>query len=208
MNFFDVVCSRRSIRKFQDVPVPQEDIEKMLRAAMSAPSACGCQNWHLVVLQSREAIQGLANAVEKGVKRVMHELELEDETFLSNRIKQETFFVHAPVVFAVYMEPMIYHDRRITEKLVEYGMDAEERSRFFGQPDLLTIGAAIENLLLCAHDLGYGGCWMNDPVIAAQEIDEYLGQSAPRRLISIVPVGVPAYTPREKTLRNDTVEYR
>lgn len=208
MNFYDVVRSRRSIRKFQDAPIPKEDLDKILLAAMSAPSACGCQNWHFVVLHSREAIQGLHDAVEKGVRRVMNALEFTEEAFLQNRIKQETFFTKAPVVIAVYMEPMTYHDHRITERLSEFGMDAQEQSRFFGQPDLLTIGAAIENLLLCAHDLGYGGCWMNDPVIAAQEIDEYLGQCAPRKLVSLVPIGVPAYAPREKKLRENTVEYR
>lgn len=208
MTFYELAKGRRSIRKYLPTPIPQADIETMLQAAQHAPSACGCQNWHFVVLCSKESIQGLAKAVEMGVRRVMTALELNDEVFLNNRIKQETFFVNAPVVFAVYMEPMTYHDSRIVDKLTEFGMDAQEQSRFFGQPDLLTIGAVIENLLLCAHALGYGGCWMNDPVIAAQEIDEYLGQAAPRQLVSIIPVGIPAYTPRTKVLREDVVEYR
>jgi nitroreductase len=38
MNVLRAILTRRSIRKFQDQPVPDNLIEKLLRAAMSAPS--------------------------------------------------------------------------------------------------------------------------------------------------------------------------
>lgn len=208
MCFYDLALRRRSIRKYADQPIPQEDIDTMLRAAVSAPSACNSQNWHFVVLKTPASIERLALAVESGVARVMHELNLDDEPYLSNRIRHATFFRKAPVVFVVYMEPMTYYEPRVTEALTARGLNYDERAQFLAQPDLLTIGAAIENLLLCAQDLGYGGCWMNDPVMAADEINACLGQKPPRKLVSIVPIGVPAYTPREKTLRQDFAEYQ
>ena len=50
---------------------------------------------------------------------------------------------------------------------------------------------------------------MNAPALAAPEIDEYLGKAGEGlRLMSLVPIGRPAYTPREKPLRPDAVEIR
>lgn len=79
------------------------------------------------------------------------------------------------------------------------GLSYEAEMERLARPDILGLGAAIENLLLCAQDLGYGGCWMNAPALAAPEIDEYLGKAGEGlRLMSLVPIGRPAYTPREK----------
>lgn len=48
------IFSRRSIRKFTDEPVSGEHLEKLLRAAMNAPSACNEQPWEFVVIKDRE----------------------------------------------------------------------------------------------------------------------------------------------------------
>jgi nitroreductase len=38
MEVLEAILTRRSIRQFQDRPVPEDLIEKLLRAAMSAPN--------------------------------------------------------------------------------------------------------------------------------------------------------------------------
>lgn len=48
------IFSRRSIRKFTDQPISAEHLEKLLRAAMNAPSACNEQPWEFVVIKRRE----------------------------------------------------------------------------------------------------------------------------------------------------------
>ena len=48
------IFSRRSIRKFTGEPVHAEQLEKLLRAAMNAPSACNEQPWEFVVIRDRE----------------------------------------------------------------------------------------------------------------------------------------------------------
>ena len=50
----DPVLSRRSIRKYTDEPVDDATVERLLRAAMAAPSAGNQQPWHFVVLRDRE----------------------------------------------------------------------------------------------------------------------------------------------------------
>ncbi len=51
------IFSRRSIRKFTEEPVSEEQIEKLLRAAMQAPSACNEQPWEFVVIKDREVMK-------------------------------------------------------------------------------------------------------------------------------------------------------
>ncbi|MGD2205356.1 MAG: nitroreductase family protein [Anaerolineae bacterium] len=46
--------SRRSIRRYQDRPVPDELIEQMLEAARLAPSAANSQPWRFVVVRDPE----------------------------------------------------------------------------------------------------------------------------------------------------------
>ena len=210
MPFLPLALSRRSIRKFAPGPVPRADIEAMLRAAQAAPSACGAQNWLFVVLQTPADLEGLARAVETGLRRVHREFLPEaEESYVEGRLRNSTFFRHAPLLFAVYARPVAYADARLEAAMRARGLSYAQEMELLGRPDLLGVGAAVENLLLCAQDLGYGGCWMNAPTLAAPEIDEYLGKTGEGlRLLSLVPVGRPAYTPREKPLRKDAVEYR
>ena len=46
----EAIKGRRSIRKFTDQPVPPEIIDKILEAAMWAPSGQNLQPWYFVVL--------------------------------------------------------------------------------------------------------------------------------------------------------------
>lgn len=50
MNYEDVVLGRRSIRAFQQRPVPREVIEDVIALAIRAPSSMNTQPWHLHVL--------------------------------------------------------------------------------------------------------------------------------------------------------------
>lgn len=50
MNVTEAVLSRRSIRKFKDVPVSLETIRRVLEAARFAPSGCNYQPWEAIVL--------------------------------------------------------------------------------------------------------------------------------------------------------------
>lgn len=57
MDIFEAILTRRSVRQFQDRPVPEELVEKLLRAAAAAPSARNGQPWQFVVLTGREILR-------------------------------------------------------------------------------------------------------------------------------------------------------
>ena len=50
MDALEAIHTRRSIRKYLDRPVPEELIQKLLAAAMQAPSARNQQPWQFVVI--------------------------------------------------------------------------------------------------------------------------------------------------------------
>ena len=49
----DWIRARRSIRKYTDDPVGDEELRDLLEAAMAAPSAGNQQPWHFVVVRDR-----------------------------------------------------------------------------------------------------------------------------------------------------------
>ena len=53
------ILTRRSVRNYEDRPVPAELLEEILEAGMYAPSAVNYQPWYFVVVQSREAMEKL-----------------------------------------------------------------------------------------------------------------------------------------------------
>lgn len=56
----NAIFERVSIRKYEDRPVEQEKIDRILQAAMVAPSAGNQQPWEYYVVKNREVIQKLA----------------------------------------------------------------------------------------------------------------------------------------------------
>lgn len=56
MELYQGILSRRSIRKYVQKPISDEIIEKLLRAAMAAPSAGNCQPWRFIVLTDHKVM--------------------------------------------------------------------------------------------------------------------------------------------------------
>ncbi len=63
----------------------------------------------------------------------------------------------------------------------------------FNSVDVQSIGAAIQNLLLAAHDMGLGTLWICDIFYAYPELCDWLGET--RQMIAAVAVGYPDETP-------------
>jgi nitroreductase len=58
----DTIFSRRSIRRYTEEPVSEEEIKTLLEAAMAAPSASNRKPWHFVVVTERKTLNRLAKA--------------------------------------------------------------------------------------------------------------------------------------------------
>jgi nitroreductase len=66
METWDAITSRRNVREFEDRPIPEADLERILEAARRAPSASNRQLWDFVVVTDREQLQELSGVWQGG----------------------------------------------------------------------------------------------------------------------------------------------
>jgi nitroreductase len=63
MDVFEAVQQRRSIRVYEDKPVPREAMEKILEAGRLAPSARNSEPWHFIVVTDAEKRRALSEGM-------------------------------------------------------------------------------------------------------------------------------------------------
>jgi nitroreductase len=57
MDALETIRTRRSIRQYQDEPVPKDVLQQVLSAAMYAPIACNAQPWQFAVIEDRKLLR-------------------------------------------------------------------------------------------------------------------------------------------------------
>lgn len=65
-NFSDLIVKRRSMRKFTDEPVGQDDVVELLKAALMAPSSKRSNCWQFVVVDDKDMLKELSHCKEHG----------------------------------------------------------------------------------------------------------------------------------------------
>ena len=62
MNTIENILTRQSIRKFKDEPISKENIELILKAAMSGPSCVNSRDFSFIVVDDKEVLNKMADA--------------------------------------------------------------------------------------------------------------------------------------------------
>ncbi len=206
METLKTIRTRRSIRRFKATPVPEKDVFTMLEAATMAPSGANRQPWKFLVVKSRKWKEDMVQVIKDSCSTLPALLEgvVENPAHLSEMMKKRfyvvsLFFVDAPLVFIVCVER---EETPLWKCYTKQGMDRYDAFRKFGYVDLLSVSAAIENLLLTAHDLGYGACWMNIPFMAKDALEDLFSISYPWEILAMIPVGIPAHNPTAPKRKN------
>lgn len=201
METAEAVKTRKSIRRFQPTPVPEKDIIIMLEAAVNAPSGANKQPWKFIVVRSQKWKEDMAEIIKSSCKRLPQLLKgvFENPHQVAEMMKKRfyvvsLFFVGAPVVVVVCVKQEI---TPLLQCYTNQGLDRYEAFTKFGYVELLSASAAIENLLLTAHDLGYGACWMNIPFMAKDALEDLFEIEDPWEILAMIPVGIPAHDPKK-----------
>lgn len=194
MDLFEAIKGRTSVRRFKDRPVPDEDIRKILDAGRLAPSANNTQPWSFLVIKNRQTLAAMAQAVREMIDRMIPHAEGEKQAQRLTAYKSTyyTFFENAPAVIAVFMEG---YDAGTDKLLARMGYPAEDIKRLRPMPGLQSVAAAIEHMLLAAHALGYGSCWMTGPLVAQEDFQKLLGYGKERFIAALLPLGIPDEKP-------------
>jgi nitroreductase len=189
----DLMHTRRSVRRFSAEPVPREILERILSAAITAPSASNKQPWRFFVVTDRARIDRMAAAVRSAVDEIASHVPSESEAPLRAYGDYFTRFELAPVVIAV-----LHRGMSLLSNLVDSGLGDEARARIARmERDSGLIGAslAIQNLLLMAHAEGLGASGMTGPLVADAEIKKILEVPESWGIAALVPIGYPAEEP-------------
>lgn len=95
----ETIWTRRSIRKYQERALSEEQIEKLVKMALMAPSARNLQPWQLGVVTDQKLILEFETAI------IQHFQDAGDEWVIAhNKSRNNKIFYDAPVVFVISME--------------------------------------------------------------------------------------------------------
>lgn len=125
------LLSRRSIRKYKPDQIKDEELQSILEAGQYAPSAMNQQSWHFTVIQNPDVL----NKVKEATRAALLNSGIQRyEAFA----KAENFspFHNAPTLIIVFGD----------EKAIAPQHDG---------------ALAIGNMLLAAHAVGVGSCWIH-----------------------------------------------
>jgi nitroreductase len=184
---------RRSVRAFTDAPVSPALVERILRAAVLAPSASNKQPWRFFVMDDAVRIRSLADAVRAEKERIAtHIGEGFKESFLAYG-DYFTRFERAPIVIAPAARSLT-----ILSNLVDDALDADTRSMIRKMEDdsgLIGTSLALGNMLLAAHALGLGASAMTGPLIARGAVDAAFGVPSGWSVVALLALGYPSEAP-------------
>ncbi len=193
MELRDAIAARVSVRQFRKDPVPAADVREMIRLASLAPSPNNQQPWRFIAISRATLLRDMADAVHARVRELLSTAESDDARHAAQRVEWfSTFFADAPLVIAVTRRP---YTSVIDRALPGTAAERPDVNALRGYPDIQSVGAAVEHLLLAATDLGYGSCWVSGPLVAREALERLLGVQSPEQLASMVALGRPAVQP-------------
>jgi nitroreductase len=138
------IYERRAVRKYKDVPVDRELIEKIIDAGKMAPSALNKQPWNFHVVRKKETIRSFSKAILKIMPGEL--MKAEPKVIL----KQILHFLHFPhgLSFLKTTDP-VFHSAPV---VIFITADRENE----WAP--LDIGMCAQNIMLAANYFGLDTC--------------------------------------------------
>jgi F420 biosynthesis protein FbiB-like protein len=180
MDTYEALVGRRSIRRFEDTPISRPVLHKLLYAGCLAPAPHHTRPWRFVVLETHDSRVRLAGAMGAAWRR-----DLENDGVPPGRI-----------------ESLLARSRRQIEDapalvlacLVEEGLRSwpdEHRQQAEWGMALQSAGAAMENIMLAAHEEGLASYWISAPLFCPDAVREALDLPAGFRAQALIALGYP-----------------
>ncbi len=175
------MLTRTSVRSFKEDTLSEEQLEKLLKAGMSAPTAGNMQPWEFIVVTKEDVLKKirlLAKEVKAG--------ELGTTQALDTPALLEGADQDGAAAFIVVMA----------------NMDTYKDKQHFTKFWVTDTSIATQNILLAAHSMGLGAVWLSIyPSPAREEILRgYLDIPANKKVLCMIALGYPKYekAPKDK----------
>jgi len=182
-DFWQTIFGRRSIRRYRPEPVPRELLERLLTAAIWAPSAHNRQPWRFAVITDTERKEALAAAMARRWRRDLIR-EGWEEAAIRAKVQRSRARLTQPPVLVVGCLTM-----RDMDAFDDPLLDEAERVMA-----IQSVALALGNLMLAAHHEGLSSCWLCAPLFAQTEVRQALDLPADWQPQAIIALGWPDET--------------
>jgi coenzyme F420-0:L-glutamate ligase / coenzyme F420-1:gamma-L-glutamate ligase len=181
------IRERRSIRRFEDRPIPCPMLERILETALWAPSPHNRQPWRFVVITDAGLKSQLADAMALQLAADLRADRLDEALIARDTERSRQRISGAPVAVMVCLS-MAHMD-----SYPDAGRQSHEH-----QMAVQGTAMAAQNLLLAAHGEGLGACWLCAPLFCPDTVRECLDLPDDFEPQGMIVMGYPAET-RHKT---------
>lgn len=138
-NIIENILTRRSVRDFKKEQISLEDLNTILLAGSYAPSGMGLQSWKFTAIQSEETLKKVNEAIR--------------QTLLTIPIAPQT---HPYVVSLIEKAKDVNANFLYNAPTYIIVSNLKDNGNSMADSAL-----AIGNMMLAAHSLGIGSCWLN-----------------------------------------------
>lgn len=180
------ILTRRSVRSFRKDQISEKDLDTILLAGSYAPTGMGMQSWKFTAIQKPETIRKVNEAMR--------------QTLLS--LSPETHPYYAKLIQKAQDEQADFLYGALTYIIVSNLIDNSN--------SMADCALAIGNMMLAAHSLGIGSCWLNQlprlsdmPLIRKLLTDLSIPED--HTVYGSVAMGFPAEEPRPAAPRKDVI---
>lgn len=143
------LCSTRAIRRYKDEPIPQQALRDMLFAATRGPSGSNRQPFRFIVLTDSERAKAAKKLIAQGAQKLWAFKRKNDQYDEGSGAKDNSPKARMANVMQNYVDNFETVPALILPCLVRY----REPTPMEGA----SLYPAVQNLLLAARALGYGG---------------------------------------------------
>lgn len=181
MNAPEFIEARRSIRAFAPDPVSRPELDALVHAACLAPAPHHSRPWRWAIVDTDAAKRALAESMGERWRR-----DLAADGVPTARITE---------LVSASIEKLTGAPALVLGRLTWDGLDRypdEERQRAEWGMALLSLGAAVENLMLSATEFGLASCWVAAPIFCPEVARDALALDDAWLPQALVLVGRPA----------------
>jgi coenzyme F420-0:L-glutamate ligase / coenzyme F420-1:gamma-L-glutamate ligase len=159
----DVPLARRTIRAFTTEPVDGQAVRRAVATALTAPAPHHSQPWRFVVLESAQARTALLDAMREAWIADLRRDGFTQEQ-IARRIRRGEPLRNAPLIIVPCLVTDAAHDYPDERRA------AAEQAMF-----IVSMGAAVQNLLIALAVEGLGSAWISSTLfcqdVAARAMD-------------------------------------
>ena len=222
-----LIKTRRSIRVFQDKPVPEALLIQAVELATWAPNGGTGQNWRWYIILDKKVINAVADAIDAGLDTMM----TWPEMAMAGPPPRSAILRKAPALIIATTARSLRSADEVFEKMMKtnpgekkgFGAlqnvviekraktDPKAKEMFDGleiiNGRIQSTSAAVATLMLVLHQMGLGTVWMTGPLHAKADIERALKLPAGLDVVTLIPVGYPAENPtRDRKPVSDVCE--